>query len=674
MRTLLFPARIFVIIALSGCAMIRPAERRPHPPEDVQNALLAGDSVTAYEYFREASLRRPRSASLHSAAAASARQAGMLSEALEQRLMALEADPESGWDAIWAARLLMARADPGGALSRLGDNLDAFGLLSKAQALRLMNLTGEALSALDSAALADPAQPLVWQERAEILEHLGRLSESASAYTVAISIDPSQTHLQLRLARIEKRIGLEADAYERLRKFLLVDAGHPGAKAEKAGLAAAAPHLARQEEKDEESRVLAWTATRAPLLAPIAPTPLSPLRVGIVTDIAEFRVKFALPCRIFSDDGREFQVPDQTEIRGTTRKGSIALAWSGSEISSDRSFRISAADPKATFMVFDVHFAKGYYWSDRETRSFRGDLSVVPDGGGLSLVNLVGLEEYLPGVIPSEMPFHWPLEALKAQAVAARTETLRKLGRHERSGFDVCATQHCAVYRGASGERDRASEAVRLTRGEVLKAGGRLVDTVYAGNCGGWGSSPQAVWNGSHDRQGVCDLPPAAMKTWRSVPYDPDLRERFILRRVPAYCGHKAASPSFRWTRCYSEDELADWLNRKFGIDRLESIQIGARTHEGWITGILLRGENSSQEVRKDAIRSALGMVRSNYFTLEYLPPIGSVPGRYIFYGAGWGHGAGMCQDGVYGLAKLGRSYGQIVSHYYPEARLVRLY
>lgn len=674
MRALRPISALLILSFFSACSTIPPAGRPMRLPEEAHRALLAGDSVPAYEYFIDAARRSPRYSASRSAAAASARQAGMLSEALEQRLMALRVEPDSEWDRIWAARLLLAQADPEEALIRLGESEAAFGLLTKAQALRMSDLFDDALSALDAAAMADPSQPLAWQERAEILEHLGRFAESASAYAVAISIDPSQTHLQLRLARIERRLGLEADAYERLRKFLLVDAGHPAAKAEKSQLAESAPQLARQEEENEASRALAWAATRAPLLHPLPPTPLSPLRVGIVTGISEFRVRFARPCRISHADGREFRIPEQVEIRGKADPASLELSWSGSEVSSNRPLVISAEDPQSTFMVFDVHFAKGYYWSDRETRSFRGDLSVVLEAGRISLVNLVGLEEYLPGVIPSEMPFHWPLEALKAQAVAARTETLRKIGRHEKSGFDVCATQHCAVYRGAGGEREKSTEAVRSTRGQVLKAGGRPVDTVYAGNCGGWGSSPQAVWNGSIDRRGICDIPPSALKKWRSVPYDPDLRERFILQRVPAYCGHKADSPSFRWTRCYSEEELSGWLNRKFGVERLESIRIGTRTHEGWITSILVRGANSTQEIRKDAIRSALGMIRSNYFTLEYLPAAGSAPGRYIFYGAGWGHGAGMCQDGVYGLAKLGRSYAEIVSHYYRDARLVKLY
>ncbi len=666
-------ARLMLISILTGCSSLRPAERPVHLPSDEHEALLSGDSVTAYEYFRDMSRKRPRSASLHSAASSAARQAGLLAEALEERALALEIHPDSEWDRIWAARILLATGDPSAALGRLDGAGGAFGLLTRAQALRMLERPAEALEALALAAAADPGQPMAWQERAEILEELGRLRESASAYAAALSVDPSQIHLQLRLARLERRMGLEADSYERLRKFLLVDATHPAAKAEKDAIGKAAPSLARREERDEAERVTAWSTMQAPLLAPIAPTPLSPLRVGIVTDISEFRVRFARPCRI-AGAGGEFDVSDQVEIVGKISEGALSLSWAGAEISVDRPFLISAMDPASTFMVFDVHYAKGYYWSDRETRSFRGDLSVVPDAGRIALVNLVGLEEYLPGVIPSEMPFHWPLEALKAQAVAARTETLRKLKRHDRSGFDVCATQHCAVYRGAGGERENSSAAVKATRGQVLKVGGDLVDTVYAGNCGGWGSSPQAIWNASSDDLGICDLAPAAGKVWRSLPWNPDLRERYILTRVPAYCGHNPVSPSFRWTRCYTEDELSEWLARKFGLARLESIQIGTRTHEGWITGLLLRGEISSQEIRKDAIRSAMGMIRSNYFTLEHLPPVGPAPGRYIFYGAGWGHGAGMCQDGVYGLAKAGVPYSEIVLHYYPAAEIVKLY
>jgi SpoIID/LytB domain protein len=296
--------------------------------------------------------------------------------------------------------------------------------------------------------------------------------------------------------------------------------------------------------------------------------------------------------------------------------------------------------------------------------------------GGVTLVNEVPLEDYLLGVVPSEMPDNWPAEALKAQAVAARTETLKKLRRHSAEGFDVCSSQHCAVYRGTGAEEASTTAAVRATLGEVLRdPEGRYLDCVYAANCGGWGSTPAEVWgSGSGAFEPVCDMVEDDLAKWQAVPVDPDLRERFLFERPPAFCNHATYRASFRWTRCYTEEELSSWVSRKLRLEGLKSVRIAAITEEGWVTAIDLVGAKETKTVRRDAIRAALGTVRSNMLTVEHIPPAGGAPGLYVFVGAGWGHGAGLCQDGAWGMAKRGSEYRAILAHYYPRSRLQSVY
>jgi len=288
------------------------------------------------------------------------------------------------------------------------------------------------------------------------------------------------------------------------------------------------------------------------------------------------------------------------------------------------------------------------------------------------------------------VPDEWPREALRAQAVAARTETLRKINRHRADGFNVCATQHCAVYRGLTGEEPRSSEAVADTRGEVIRYRGEYVDCVYAANCGGWGSSASAVW-GSADRgsdrsagsaggsdpealPAVCDLKPIAANEWRDLANDPDLAERFLFERPDAWCNHESYRASYRWARSYTLDEFSGWVDRRLGTGNLARVAAKSWTPEGWLTEVEFEGDKAKKSAKRDAVRGALFVARSNHAVVDILPACGTVPAQVFVVGAGWGHGAGMCQDGVLGLADAGRTYRDILAHYYPGASRERLY
>jgi SpoIID/LytB domain protein len=158
------------------------------------------------------------------------------------------------------------------------------------------------------------------------------------------------------------------------------------------------------------------------------------------------------------------------------------------------------------------------------------------------------------------------------------------------------------------------------------------------------------------------------------VPVDPDLRERWLLARPAAWCAHREYSASYRWTRAYTAQELSEWADRRFSIGALRDIRVKSMTREGWVTDVEFVGDRATKAVKKDAIRAAFNMIRSNQFTLEHLPAAGGTPEEYIIYGAGWGHGVGMCQDGAFGLAQHGTGYRKILEHYFPAARLSNLY
>lgn len=664
-----------LLLFAAGCATPSPESRLSPGETTALGHFRAGDAGSAARGWSALAAGPPVRPDLHAPAAAAARQAGWFDLALQERRAAVAADPADPWNRLWAARLLLAGGASATALTELGTPADPWSWLTQGDALRRQGRLDEALSAYTRARDADPALALAEQRRGETFVALSRTTDAAAAYTAALARDPSTTHLQVRLARLESAAGRQAEAYERYRRLLLVDAGNPSAQAEKSRLAASAPELAKKEQQVEAQKRVDWSAASARSVPPLPPAPLTPIAVGIVTGVADFRIKCASACLLTgSGSGRE--IPAQTEIYGTVEHGRLALSWSGAGAERESGVKLEPVDPAATFAVFNIHFEQGAYWSEEETRQYRGSLEIDIVGAAINLVDHVSLEDYLLSVVPSEMPHDWPLEALKAQAVAARTETITKLRRHQKEGFNVCATQHCAVYQGITKEYASTEQAVRETRGEVLlMANGQPLDAVYAGNCGGWGSSAAEVWgSGATELAAVCDLLPAATPAWAEVPVNPDMRERWLLARPPAWCAHREYSASYRWTRAYDAAELSEWADRRYGTGTLKDVRIRTMTREGWVTEVEFTGDRGSKLVKKDGIRTAFDMIRSNQFTLEHLPAEGGVPEQYILYGAGWGHGVGMCQDGAFGLAQHGETYRRILTRYFPAARLASLY
>ena len=128
-------------------------------------------------------------------------------------------------------------------------------------------------------------------------------------------------------------------------------------------------------------------------------------------------------------------------------------------------------------------------------RWYRGSFFIVNTSSGLILINDVDLESYIQGVVPSEMPARWNSEALKAQAIAARSYAVANMGKRAKYGFDVNDTTQDQVYKGASGETIKTNDLVRATRGQVLVYGNKVIPAYYHASSGGQTLPSSAVWN-----------------------------------------------------------------------------------------------------------------------------------------------------------------------------------
>jgi stage II sporulation protein D len=328
------------------------------------------------------------------------------------------------------------------------------------------------------------------------------------------------------------------------------------------------------------------------------------------------------------------------------------------------------------FVVEGVEHERSPSARAREDRTYRGRLYVTLDAeGALAAVHAVGLEELLRGIVPSEMPASSHLEALKAQAVTARSNVLAQIGmRHLTDPFMLCAEVHCQAYRGESARTARTDEAVRATRGEALFERGErtLVDAVYSAMCGGHGEDNDKVWGHAPDPslRGHPDLPPGEAARWKGgLAGEGKLRE-FLAAAPDAYCRRPAAARKdrFRWERRLTAEDL-DRLVESLAVGRVRHLAVRSRGVSGRARVLAVVGDRGEAEVSGELrIRRLLGNLPSAMFVLD------EAERGVVLRGGGWGHGAGMCQWGAVGRAEDGQGYREILRAYYSGAAVVRVY
>jgi stage II sporulation protein D len=257
----------------------------------------------------------------------------------------------------------------------------------------------------------------------------------------------------------------------------------------------------------------------------------------------------------------------------------------------------------------------------------------------LDVIAQIDLETYLVGVLSSEMPTSWPLEALKAQAVAARSYTLAVLAERKSQYFDLESSVMDQVFkypRNLSTEaRQKVQIAVQQTKGVILKEeSGRPLKAFYHADCGGQTKSPRQVWGqGAEDWQTTQD---------HSCPL----------------------SPKAKWTLRLSSQSL----QKKLGLKESEIIQIRGPFRENGKDYVhLWTSQKRKISWLANDFRSKLGFDQLKSTNFRVLKK----NGNFIFEGQGHGHGVGLCQWGSRVQAERGQTYQQILSHYYKSARLM---
>ncbi len=298
--------------------------------------------------------------------------------------------------------------------------------------------------------------------------------------------------------------------------------------------------------------------------------------------------------------------------------------------------------------------------------AYRGAVEVSLRSGAMTVVNIVGLEDYVSGVVPKEIGYlkSEEVEAMKAQALAARTYTVAHLGRRASSGFDLYSDTRDQVYGGVSVESDVGNRAVRETAGLVMTHNGRPIQAFFHSTCGGSTANIEDVWES--------EPVPYLRRT-----YDADADGEFNCR----------GSRHFRWTETYSaaaaREMISSNLRREVpgaprDVGRIREVVVDAQALSGRAQSVRVTSDNGTWVVRKKKIRAVLRRrsdgedrpLRSTYIRiLNDRTPDGYLS-RVVISGAGNGHGIGMCQWGAIGMARAGRSAEQIVRKYYRGTEL----
>lgn len=370
------------------------------------------------------------------------------------------------------------------------------------------------------------------------------------------------------------------------------------------------------------------------------------------------------------------------------------------------------SESECFFTLCDVTIGVEFHWQRKEAQSFKGGIEFYAADGAVTVINNINAEEYLKSVISSEMNAHASLELLKAHAVISRSwliaqiskkgtdaknggkgmradgnEIVKWYDRDDHDLFDVCADDHCQRYQGITKAYiPTVKRAVEETRGEVLVSDGEICDARFSKCCGGateefgycWEDKDVEYLKGVRDSADEAQLPDLTTECEA---------EKWIAAEPEAFCNTSdgeilrqilndfdmETNDFYRWQVRYSQQELSDIVRERSGIDfgTIESLTPLERGVSGRISRLRIDGSKRSMiigkelEIRKTLSRSHL---YSSAFTVK------RENGDFVIYGAGWGHGVGLCQIGAAVMGSKGYGYREILAHYYKGARVEAAY
>ncbi len=419
---------------------------------------------------------------------------------------------------------------------------------------------------------------------------------------------------------------------------------------------------------------------KATTFSPATPKNPTLIRVGLVENVRSVAMKAGSDFTLTNSTGQMVNGLKNALITADRQGNTIRILDVNNRvlISDNTKITLSYTDPSAATAIFDIMNAAGYFFASTVTRSYRGVIELIRplnNGTGITVINELSLEEYLYSVVPAEMPASWPAEALKAQAVAARTYAVAnmEMRRFASLGFDVKGSISSQAYIGLGGEHAATTAAVDATAHQVLYTKKKeLLITYYSANHGGYSEEGTMVWLGERGfhHQAVPDVHETQRKN-----YLPLHELALWLRQRPKT--HSSwpkyhSGTSFRSVVWIDNADLEARVARATQVGSVKALISRQRGISGRVVNASVVGTIATTNIKGDFIRAQAGGLRTNLFTTEYIVGSDGLPEYFIMHSAGWGHGVGMDQSGAAGMAADGFKWKDILTHYYPQGILDR--
>ncbi len=422
------------------------------------------------------------------------------------------------------------------------------------------------------------------------------------------------------------------------------------------------------------------------------------LRVGIVLpEDRQDEISIELPAASHVQlDGQTLTMEQDSLLNVVMRDGGLACSL-GERTFTGKSLAIAHAEK--AFLIRPVIAGRGFHWAKHIDVNLPDKIEISVTDGHLLVVNELTLEKYLACVATSEMSAACPPSFLEAQTIVARSWMLANIEqKHVNLGFDVCNDDCCQRYQGINNLSAESEKAAADTSGQVLMYAGSICDARYSKNCGGIMERFENLWENT-PLPYMKSISDSAEPIIRDLTNEDEARE-WILSSPDCFCGPThipqtdlkkylghvdEAGEYFRWTVKITEEDLRANLKDKAIPDIAKVVDLktlkrggSGRLLELGITYETEGGDTKEMTVIKDYEARRLlhpSFLFSSAVIIEKeTDPVSGQPAGFVYRGAGWGHGSGLCQMGGLGMGLDGYSSEEIVLHYYPGSHLEKIY
>ena len=405
------------------------------------------------------------------------------------------------------------------------------------------------------------------------------------------------------------------------------------------------------------------------------------VRIRILNTTDTLRMLFNDEWLLKSESLNKHFLPEDGEMVLIIENGSIKIPEPDGKIFLHHDkFVLRSSNDTGTIIIKNVPYGVGWWWEGKEDRVYEGELHFyITNGNKFEVVAHLPLEQYIKGVVPYEIGGDSPLEALKAQAVAARSEAIMALTSQLYSGehHDLTSDVECQVFSGNGKRTEKSDRAVMETKSLILSEDGKPINAYYASNCGGHSELIKNVWS---DRPTPKSYNISNFDWDDSIATDLSIEENvreWIFSNPPSYCNPNIHSDlprwsqnNFRWKREFTTEAISQMTSKGKDLRNLLDIKILKRGTSGRAYHAKFIFEKDSIEIYGELkIRQMFAPpLRSSCFVVD------KTETGFVLHGAGWGHGVGMCQTGAIAMARDGIGFEKILKHYYRKAELSKVY